>query len=69
APVLAHAGDPRQSPERVGVSEPMTARPHDPRWPRAGDWPAPNGVVDAVLLGVPAFRTSLSASGAHALPG
>ncbi|MFS0866917.1 arginase family protein [Microbacterium sp. 179-B 1A2 NHS] len=47
----------------------MTPPLHDdPRWPRAGDWPAPEGAVDAVLLGLPAFRTSLSPTGAHATP-
>jgi len=43
----------------------------DPRWPRAGDWPAwdPSGdAPDAVLLGAPAWRTSLSPTGAHATP-
>lgn len=40
----------------------------DPLWPRAGDWPAPDGRMDAVLLGLPAFRTSLSPTGAHATP-
>lgn len=40
----------------------------DPLWPRAGDWPAPDGRVDAVLVGLPAFRTSLSPTGAHATP-
>lgn len=40
----------------------------DPLWPRAGDWPAPVGRVDAVLVGLPAFRTSLSPTGAHATP-
>jgi formiminoglutamase len=43
--------------------------PSDPLWPRAGGWPAPEGAEwDAVLLGVPAFRTSLSPTGAHATP-
>lgn len=45
---------------------------HDPLWPRAGGWPAPDaveGAVDAALLGVPAWRTSLSPTGAHATPG
>lgn len=45
---------------------------HDPLWPRAGGWPAPDpasGGWDAVLLGVPAWRTSLSPTGAHATPG
>lgn len=44
---------------------------HDPLWPRAGDWPAPadiEGRVDAALLGVPTWRTSLSPTGAHATP-
>ncbi len=41
----------------------------DPLWPRAGDWPAAEGDgLDAVVLGVPAFRTSLSPTGAHATP-
>ncbi|WP_438352393.1 agmatinase family protein [Microbacterium sp. CJ88] len=42
--------------------------PVDPLWPRAGDWPAPDGSVDAVLVGVPTWRTSLSPTGAHATP-
>ncbi|HEX5858784.1 MAG TPA: arginase family protein [Microbacterium sp.] len=44
---------------------------HDPLWPRAGDWPALTsleGPLDAVLVGVPAWRTSLSPTGAHATP-
>lgn len=44
---------------------------HDPLWPRAGGWAAPDGESggwDAVLLGVPAWRTSLSPTGAHATP-
>lgn len=41
---------------------------HDPLWARAGDWPAPRRGTDAVLIGVPAWRTSLSATGAHATP-
>ncbi len=44
---------------------------HDPLWPRAGDWPSPQdveGPVDAALVGVPAWRTSLSPTGAHATP-
>lgn len=44
---------------------------HDPLWPRAGAWPAFDeiaGHLDAVLLGVPAWRTSLSPTGAHATP-
>lgn len=43
--------------------------PHDPSWPRAGDWPAPGpDGVDLAVLGVPAWRTSLSPTGAHATP-
>lgn len=42
---------------------------HDPLWPRAGDWPAFEDAADAVLLGVPTWRTSLSPTGAHATPG
>ena len=44
---------------------------HDPLWPRAGGWPAADdvdGPVDAAILGVPAWRTSLSPTGAHATP-
>jgi len=41
---------------------------HDELWPRAGDWPAFDGPADAVLLGVPTWRTSLSSTGAHATP-
>ncbi|WP_425953414.1 arginase family protein [Xylanimonas sp. McL0601] len=48
-----------------------TALPHDPLWPRAGGWPSPSGdagPADLALLGVPAHRTSLSPTGAHATP-
>jgi formiminoglutamase len=44
---------------------------HDDLWPRAGDWPALeslDGEVDLCLLGVPAWRSSLSPTGAHATP-
>jgi len=48
----------------------VSALSADPLWPRAGGWPAPVGTdwLDAVLLGVPAFRTSLSPTGANATP-
>ncbi|MBD3942487.1 arginase family protein [Microbacterium sp. NEAU-LLC] len=44
---------------------------HDELWPRAGAWPRidSGGGWDAVLLGVPAHRTSISPTGAHATPG
>lgn len=43
---------------------------HDPLWPRAGSWPAytPHTGADAVVLGVPTWRTSLSPTGAGATP-
>lgn len=43
---------------------------HDPRWPRAGDWPAwaPGLRADAVLVGIPTWRTSLSPGQAHTTP-
>ncbi|MDQ1136340.1 formiminoglutamase [Microbacterium sp. SORGH_AS 1204] len=48
----------------------MSALPIDPLWPRAGDWPTPvsDEAPDAVLLGVPAWRTSLSPTGAGQTP-
>ncbi len=51
----------------------MATLSHDPLWPRAGDWPALAGLehgaaVDLALLGVPAWRTSLSPTNAHATP-
>ena len=43
---------------------------HDPLWPRAGDWPVwtPGSRADAVLVGIPTWRTSLSPGEAHATP-
>ncbi|WP_136707456.1 arginase family protein [Agromyces sp. H66] len=51
----------------------MAKLSHDPLWPRAGGWPAladlePEETADLALLGVPAWRTSLSPTGAHATP-
>lgn len=48
----------------------MTALPHDPLWPRAGDWPAwtPGARADAVIVGIPTWRTSLSPGQAHTTP-
>jgi formiminoglutamase len=40
----------------------------DPLWPRAGDWPAPSGPVDFGLIGIPTWRTSLSATKAFETP-
>lgn len=44
--------------------------PGDELWPRAGGWPEfrAGERADAVLLGVPTWRTSLSPTGAHATP-
>lgn len=44
--------------------------PHDPQWLRAGTWlrEAVDGPADVTFLGVPAWRTSLSPTGAHATP-
>jgi formiminoglutamase len=51
----------------------MATLSHDPLWPRAGGWPAlaelaVGASVDLAILGVPAWRTSLSPTGAHATP-
>ena len=51
----------------------MATLSHDPLWPRAGAWPPldevePGATVDIALLGVPAWRTSLSPTNAHATP-
>jgi formiminoglutamase len=48
----------------------MAALAHDPLWPRAGDWPtwAPGSHADAVLVGIPTWRTSLSPGQAHTTP-
>lgn len=43
---------------------------HDPLWPRAGGWPPGRDgeQVDLALIGIPTWRTSLSATGAAATP-
>lgn len=51
----------------------MSTLSHDPSWPRAGAWPALDvadaaASVDLAILGVPAWRTSLSPTNAHATP-
>ncbi len=47
-----------------------TTLPNDPRWPRAGHLfsSADESAADLTLVGVPAWRTSISATGAHATP-
>jgi formiminoglutamase len=45
----------------------------DALWPRSGDWPAAGtgadgGAIDLGLIGIPTWRTSLSATGAAATP-
>jgi len=44
--------------------------PHDPLWPRAGDWPAPvaGERADVAIIGIPTFRTSLSPTRAYSTP-
>lgn len=42
--------------------------PADPLWPRAGNWPAPAGRSDFALIGVPTWRTSISATNAGQTP-
>ncbi|GAA1733722.1 arginase family protein [Microcella frigidaquae] len=48
----------------------MSALAHDPLWPRAGDWPAwePGARADAVIVGIPTWRTALSPGQAHTTP-
>lgn len=48
----------------------MTSLAHDPLWPRAGDWPewTPGSRADAVVVGIPTWRTSLSPGATHTTP-
>ncbi|KRF33856.1 formimidoylglutamase [Yonghaparkia sp. Soil809] len=48
----------------------MSVLSHDPLWPRAGDWTAwtPGARADAVVVGIPTWRTSLSPGRAHTTP-
>ncbi|ANJ28239.1 arginase family protein [Agromyces aureus] len=51
----------------------MSTLSNDPSWPRAGAWPALDETaaaasVDLAILGVGAWRTSLSPTAAHATP-
>jgi formiminoglutamase len=41
---------------------------HDPIWPRAGDWSAPNGPIDFGIIGVPTYATSITPGRAHLTP-
>ena len=52
------------------TSAAATPLAHDPMWPRAGDWPewSPGSRADAVLVGIPTWRTSLSPGQAHTTP-
>jgi formiminoglutamase len=54
------------------MATPRQAESHpDPRWPRASEWLAAGAgtrPVDVAVVGVPAFATSLSPTGAHATP-
>lgn|GEM_PF-44266 len=49
---------------------PASPLAHDPLWPRAGDWPTwvPGSRADAVLVGIPTWRTSLSPGQTHLTP-
>ena len=50
----------------MSTSAPLS---NDALWPRAGGWPPSlAGDANVTLLGVPAWRTSLSPTGAHATP-
>ena len=42
--------------------------PVDPLWPRAGNWPEPSGHSRLALIGVPTWRTSISATNAGQTP-
>ncbi len=44
--------------------------PHDPLWPRAGDWPAPvdGERADVAIVGIPTHLRSLSPTNAHLTP-
>ncbi len=41
---------------------------HDPLWPRAGDWSAPDGDVDFGMIGVPTFSTSITPGSTNLTP-
>ncbi len=41
---------------------------HDPLWPRAGDWNAPDGDIDFGIIGVPTFSTSITPGSTNLTP-
>lgn len=41
---------------------------HDSRWPRAGDWHAPEGAVDFGIIGIPTYSTSITPGNANETP-
>lgn len=41
---------------------------HDPLWPRAGGWSAPQGDVDFGIIGVPTFSTSITPGSTNLTP-
>jgi formiminoglutamase len=52
---------------------PESALPSDPLWPRASEWLArplatDADIADIAVLGVPAYRTSITPTGAHKTP-
>jgi Arginase/agmatinase/formimionoglutamate hydrolase, arginase family len=49
----------------------MASLAHDPLWPRAGDFPAPDAIdgdLDVAILGIPTWRTSLTLGGTGETP-
>jgi formiminoglutamase len=68
---LRRASVPSRDNRRVSAEGPGPRRQEDPHWPRAAQWLAAGPgerPADLAVLGVPAFRTSLSPTGAHATP-
>jgi len=41
---------------------------HDPLWPRAGAWSAPEGDIDFGIIGVPTFSTSITPGSTNLTP-
>lgn len=58
----------------IGSDSGSPALSSDPRWPRAGGWPtslepsAGRERLDAAIVGIPTWRTSLSPTAAHTTP-